>query len=1033
MIPPPASPRWTDLFIKRPVVAVVVCLSLLLIGIRSVVNLPVISFPIIESSSVAIVTIYPGASAETVQGFVTEPIERAASSVPGLDYIESVSTAGSSTVTLWLKLNQDTTEVISTLSTRLSQIRLELPGGAEDPAIQISRADTPWASFYLALRIPSNRTYAGVSDLIHRDIIPSLAAIPDVERVENDGLQQSMRIWLNPWKMAALGVSATDISSALRRNNVIGTFGRTENNSQRINLKTNSEAKTPSDFANMLIQNDRNSEIRLGDVAEIEIGTTELNNLDRYNQDRVIFIGVYPEPGTSEIEVGDSLYKTVEKINQSLPDDLELFIPYDNSRYMRQAVAEIFSTLGETILLVGLVVLTLMGSARSALVPLLTIPISILGATAAISLMGFSINLLTILAIVLSVGLVVDDAIVVVENVARNLREGMTRKEAALASSRRLLTPIIAMTMTLAVVYAPIGFLSGLSGVLFKEFAFTLAIAVLISGFVAITLSPVLSAWVCPDKGHETNMSLWVNNRFENVVERYGCVVDFSLRWRWQLVLGGFFLSLLIAPLYVFSLKELSPTEDESNIMLVVEAAPEASIDETVSGFKDAVDVMLTEPTTSAIWQSINPGFGFGGHEFVSPDERSVSIHELLPVMTERLKNVSTISAFPSTTPSLPTAGQYDLEVVITSSDSLDNMRRLASAMAGRAMDSGLFYFFESGLKIDLLAVEYQLDKDRMADLGMSLGDLTSQMDLFVSEGYVTRYDERGRAYRVIPQLHQAFKGSPEALLDTPVVLPSGEQVPFGAFATLQRTTEPRALTRFQQKNSFKLFGGVIPGYTKDQALTYVEELADELLPPGYILDYTGESREIRREGNTMINVLGLSLIMVFLVLALQFDSFRDPLIILLGSAPLALFAALVITFTGFTTINIYSQVGLITLVGLISKNAILIVEFANQAQAQGMNKLEAIKAGSLYRLRPVLMTTGATIFGHFPLVLVEGAGAEARNSIGFILVIGMLIGTLFTLVLLPAIYALLASNHQSAEPDTGSIATEEPNQSIPA
>ena len=1033
MIPPPASPRWTDLFIKRPVVAVVVCLSLLLIGIRSVVNLPVISFPIIESSSVAIVTIYPGASAETVQGFVTEPIERAASSVPGLDYIESVSTAGSSTVTLWLKLNQDNTEVISTLSTRLSQIRFELPEGAEDPAIQISRADTPWASFYLALRIPSNRTYAGVSDLIHRDIIPLLAAIPDVERVENDGLQQSMRIWLNPWKMAALGVSAADISSALRRNNVIGTFGRTENNSQRINLKTNSEAKTPSDFANMLIQNGGNSEIRLGDVAEIEIGTTELNNLDRYNQDRVIFIGVYPEPGTSEIEVGDSLYKTVENINQSLPDDLELFIPYDNSRYMRQAVAEIFSTLGETILLVGLVVLTLMGSARSALVPLLTIPISILGATAAISLMGFSINLLTILAIVLSVGLVVDDAIVVVENVARNLREGMTRKEAALASSRRLLTPIIAMTMTLAVVYAPIGFLSGLSGVLFQEFAFTLAIAVLISGFVAITLSPVLSAWVCPDKGHETNMSLWVNNRFENVVERYGCVVDFSLRWRRQLILGGFFLSLLIAPLYVFSLKELSPTEDESNIMLVVEAAPEASIDETVSGFKDAVDVMLTEPTTSAIWQSINPGFGFGGHEFVSPDERSISIHELLPVMTERLKNVSTISAFPSTTPSLPTAGQYDLEVVITSSDSLDNMRRLANTMAGRAMASGLFYFFESGLKIDLLAVEYQLDKDRMADLGMNLGDLTSQMDLFVSEGYVTQYDERGRAYRVIPQLHQTFKVSPEALLDTPVVLPSGEQVPFGAFATLQRTTEPRALTRFQQKSSFKLFGGVIPGYTKDQALTYVEELADELLPPGYVLDYTGESREIRREGNTMINVLGLSLIMVFLVLALQFDSFRDPLIILLGSAPLALFAAMVITFTGFTTINIYSQVGLITLVGLISKNAILIVEFANQAQAQGMNKLEAIKAGSLYRLRPVLMTTGATIFGHFPLVLVEGAGAEARNSIGFILVIGMLIGTLFTLVLLPAIYAVLASDHQSAEPDPGSIPAEDPNQPIPA
>ena len=548
MIAHSSSPRWTDLFINRPVVAIVVCMSLLLIGIRSAVNLPVISFPVIESSSIAIVTAYPGASAGTVQGFVTEPIERAASSVPGLDYVESVTTAGTSTVTLWLQLNQDTTEVISTLSTRLSQIRFELPEGTEDPSIQISRADTPYASFYLALRIPPERTYAGVSDLIQRDILPRLAAIPNVERVENYGLQQSMRVWLNPWKMAALDVTAAEVSDTLRRNNVIGTFGRTESTSQRINLKTNSEAKTPSDFANMLIQKEGDVDIRLGDVAQIEIGTTELNNLDRYNQDQVVFVGVYPEPGTSEIVVGNVLYDAVDQINESLPADLDLFIPFDNSRYMREAVAEIFSTLGETILLVGLVVLALMGSARSALVPLLTIPISILGATAAISLIGFSMNLLTILAIVLSVGLVVDDAIVVVENVARNLREGMTRKEAALASSRRLLSPIIAMTMTLAVVYAPIGFLSGLSGVLFREFAFTLAIAVVISGFVAITLSPIMSAWVCPDKGHETRMTRWVNDRFERIAQRYGDVVDFSLRWRRQLVTGGFFLSLLDCP-----------------------------------------------------------------------------------------------------------------------------------------------------------------------------------------------------------------------------------------------------------------------------------------------------------------------------------------------------------------------------------------------------------------------------------------------------------------------------------------------------
>ena len=1034
MTPPTLRPRWTDIFIKRPVVAVVLCVALLLIGIRSAINLPVISFPVIESSSIAIVTAYPGASAETVQGFVTEPIERVASSVPGLDYVESVTTAGTSTVTLWLRLNQDTTKVLAELSTRLSQIRFELPEGTEDPSIEISRADTPYASFYLGVLIPPTRTYAEVSDIIQRDILPRLSALPNVQRAMNYGLPQAMRIWLDPWRMAALSVDADDIHRTLQRNNVIGTFGQAESGSQRINLQTNSEAKTPEDFANMLIRREGGTEVRLGDVATVERGTMEVSRMARYNQDQVVFIPVYPEPGTSEILVGNLVYEAVAQINETLPPDLELTIPFDNSRYMRDAVKEIFLTLGETVFLVGLVVIALMGSVRSAVVPLLTIPISILGAMAAMSLMGFSLNLLTILAVVLSVGLVVDDAIVVVENVARNLREGLSRREAALASSRRLLSPIIAMTITLGVVYAPIGFVSGLSGVLFREFAFTLAVAVLISGFVAMTLSPIMSAWVCPDRGHETRMSRWVNDRFELIANRYGALIDFSLRWRWQLITAGLFFTLLITPLYLFSLKELAPIEDQSAINLVVDSAPESSIGETLQGFSDAVEVLMERPETTYIWQALGPSGGYGGHEFVPPGERELSTHLMLPMIRNDLAQVPSVRAFPATTPALPTAGQFDVEVVVTASDSAEDMRPYAQAMVDAARSAGLFLYFETSLRMDLLSVEYRLDKDRLADLGMTLTDLTSQMGLFVSEGYVTRYDERGRAYRVIPMVERDLKASPETLLDTPVTLPSGERVPFGTFATLERNTEPRALTRFQQKGSFKLFGGVIPGYTKEQALTYVEELAATTLPPGYRLDYTGESREIRREGNTMVGVLGASLVMVLLVLALQFNSFRDPLIILLGSAPLALFAAMVITFTGFTTINIYSQVGLITLVGLISKNAILIVEFANQAQMEGRTKLEAIKAGSMNRLRPVLMTTGATVFGHFPLVLVEGAGAEARNSIGFILVIGMLIGTLFTLALLPAIYALLASDHPretaGSEDDTASEGATDGSQS---
>jgi len=465
-------------------------------------------------------------------------------------------------------------------------------------------------------------------------------------------------------------------------------------------------------------------------------------------------------------------------------------------------------------------------------------------------------------------------------------------------------------------------------------------------------------------------------------------------------------------PLYLFSLKELAPVEDQSAINLVVDAAPESSIEETLQGFSEAVDVLLERPETTYIWQTFGPSGGFGGHEFVPPDERALTTHTLLPTIGAKLATVPSVRAFPAMTPALPTAGQFDVEVVITSSDSTLKMRPYALDMVEQAQASGLFLYVDTSLRLDLLSVEYRLDKDRLADLGMSLNDVTSQMSLFVSEGYVTRYDERGRAYRVIPMLKRNLKRSPETLLDTPITLPSGDQVPFGAFATLERNTTARALTRFQQKGSFKLFGGVIPGYTKEQALSEIERIALDTLPPGYVLDYTGESREIRREGNTMVGVLGASLVMVFLVLALQFDSFRDPLIILLGSAPLALFAAMVITFTGFTTINIYSQVGLITLVGLISKNAILIVDFANQAQIDGLSKVAAIKAASMSRLRPVLMTTGATVFGHFPLVLVTGAGAEARNSIGFILVIGMFIGTLFTLVLLPAIYSLLASDH---------------------
>ncbi len=1024
---PETQPRWTDLFVNRPVVAIILSLGLLLTGLRSAFDLPVIQFPVIESTSIEIRTYYPGASAQTVRGFVTEPVERVANAIPGVDYVESVTTAGSSLVTVWLRLNEDSTAAIAELSTRLSQIRFELPQGAEDPSIEMRRADSPYASFYLAVDVDEGRQSHEISDLVQRDLVPRLTAITNVQRVENSGTQPAMRIWLDTWRMAALGVDANEVRSALERNNVIGTLGRAQNDTQQIDLQVNTTAREAEDFANMLIRSEDGIDLRLGDIARIQPGSMEIARKSRYNQSEVVFMGIYPVPGASEIQVADALYEEVASINESLPEDLELYIAYDVTNYMRDALREIFTTLGETVLLVGLVVVALMGSMRTAAVPLLTIPISLLGATAAMSVTGFSLNLLTILAIVLSVGLVVDDAIVVVENVARNLREGMTRKQAALASSRRLLSPIIAMTITLAVVYAPIGFLSGLSGVLFREFAFTLAIAVLISGLVAITLSPIMSAWVCPDRGHENWATRWVNRRFDHTASLYEKVVAFSLRFRWQLISAGLFLSLLTVPLYLFSLKELAPTEDQSGFAVVVDAAPESTVPDTIAGFYEVVSTLHARPEATDTWQIVLPSGGFGGQEYIDPDERDQSIDDMMLGIYGELKAIATVNAFPVAESGLPTAGQFDVELVVTASDSPENMLIYAEQLVSAAEQSGMFLFADTDLRIDLVQGEYKIDKQKLADLGMDLGEVSSQLGLLVSEGYVTRYDDRGRAYRVIPMMEKSLSASPEALLDVPVRIATGELVPFGAIATLERRTAPRALTRFQQKDGFKVFGGLIPGTTKSQGLEFLEAKAAEILPKGYVLDYTGESRELRSEGNTLLGVLAIAMVLVFFVLAVQFNSFRDPLIILMGSIPLALFAALVITFVGLSTINIYSQVGLITLVGLVTKNAILIVEFANQAQKDGLDKIAAIESAALSRLRPVLMTTGATVLGHFPLVLVSGAGAEARNSIGFILVVGMMIGTLFTLVLLPAIYAAFASDHSQDEQPAEAVPEQAP------
>jgi len=1019
-----------DIFVTRPVLSIVLSLVLVLAGLRATFDLPILQFPKIESSSLVISTAYVGASAEVVQGFITEPIERAAATVPGIDYVDASTLPGRSTVTVWLKLNEDSTAALAELSSRMDQIRFELPQGAEDPVVKVQRADRPNAVFYLDVII-DGFSRGEISDYLTRQVNPILSSIDGVQRIELEGGRNpAMRIWIDPIKLAAFNISALDVQAAISANNIIATIGRSENDRQRINLLTNSTLQNVTDFERLIIQQRDGSLIRLGDVATVELGEEEGEVNARHSQEHALYISVWPLPGANEMAIGDNLYALLDEINPTLPEGVKIKIGYDGTLYMRSALKEIFITLAETILLVGLVVLALMGSIRTAIVPLITIPISILGAVAAMTIMGFSLNLLTVLAIVLSVGLVVDDAIVVVENVSRYMREGKTRTQAALASSRQLMAPIIGMTITLAAVYAPIGFLSGLTGVLFKEFAFTLAVAVLISGIVALTLSPIMSAYASPEGGHEGRITMWVNRRFDQLHIAYGRCLDRVFCWRPQVLFGGVFFTLLIVPFFLFSQKELAPIEDQSEINIIIESPPEASLDYTTDYMSDVVDSMLNVPGSKFMWQILRPNGGFGGVSFVDFADRESSVQELLPRVYGATSSISGLKVFPILSAALPTAGNFDVELVVQSADSPEEMKQYANKIIGDAYASGRFLFVDTDLKIDQPQVRLILDRERIADLGMDLSWVSQQLGVLLSGNYVNRFDFGGKAYRVIPMLKEQSRLNPQAVLNLQLRNTTGDLIPVSAIAKLEHATVPRVLGKFQQKNSFRIYGGVLPGTTKEQGLAQLETAAAIHLPASYTLDYAGESRQLRQEGSTLVGVLGIALVFVYFVLAIQFNSFRDPLVVLIGSVPLALAGAMLFPFLGLTTINIYSQIGFITLVGLIAKNGILIVEFANHLQTEGFDRLAAIKGAAETRLRPVLMTTAATALGHFPLVLVSGAGAEARNSIGIILVAGMIIGTFFTLFVLPCVYLLLAQNHSQNDIDPEHCADEESNVS---
>ena len=1010
---------FTDLFIRKPVIALVVNLVILIVGLVSYTKLNTRQYPRSDSAVVNVTTIYFGASADTVRGYITTQLERSISSADGIDYIESTSTAGISTIKVYLRLNYDTNAALAQISSKIDQVRNELPPGSETPTINVETADSQFASAYLSFysdTLDQNQ----ITDYLNRMVQPRLSAVKGIQRADVlGGRVFAMRIWLKPEELAARGLSPSDIRAALQANNALAAVGATKGSMISVSLVANTDLKNVEEFKQLVVAQRNGSIIRLRDIAEIVLGAEDYNTEVRFGGQTATFMGLWVLPTDSTVEVIARARAIMPEIERALPAGLRFKLAYDGTKYISDALTEILRTLIETLLIVMVVIFLFMGSLRSVLIPIIAMPLSLVGALALMVAFGFTINLLTLLAVVLAVGIVVDDAIVVVENIERHIREGQTPVEAAILGARELVGPVISMTITLAAVYAPIAFQGGLTGALFREFALTLAGAVAVSGFVALTLSPMMSAYLLKDHDHEDQgLSGRINRGFDRVRDRYEKIIGASLGWVPVTITGAALLTLLVVPFFMFAQRELAPKEDQGVVFTILQPSPTATIDQNSLFASEVQKMYAAVPEYENSFQVTGANFGFAGlilKPWSQRQRNAVQIQESLQAPAATIAGVQLIVTTPEP---LPAGGQFPIEFVIRSTDGhremLDYAQQLvlyANTEANAAGGAPTFYFADSDLKFDLPQVEIDIDKDKVASMGLNLSDVARDLGSLLGGGYVNRFVNDGRSYRVIPQVERSQRLNADQLLNYNVRGPAGQLIPLSTIATLKRTVQPRTLNRFQQLNSVKITG---VGPSIDNALKKLEAKAAEILPPGYSIDYGGQSRQLRVEGGALWKAAALSLVLIFLVLAAQFNSFRDPFIILLGSVPLALVGAMVPIFLLKTSLNIYSQIGLITLVGLIAKNGILIVEFANTLQEQGQAKREAIRRAAATRLRPVLMTSAATVFGHLMLIFVTGPGAAARNSIGWVLVIGMAVGTVFTLYVVPAFYMLIARDHNA-------------------
>ena len=1016
--------NFTDIFIRRPILATVVSMMLLVLGLRALTELPILQYPRTENAIVTVTTAYYGADPDIIAGFITTPLENNIAQANGIDYITSSSQNSVSTITANLRLNFDPNKALTEINAKVNAVLNQLPPESQTPVLSVKIGETIDAMYigFSSENLPANN----ITDYLIRSVQPRLQAVEGIQTAELlGGKNFSLRAWLDPDKLAAYGLTASDVSAALTKNNFIAGLGTTKGQMVQVNLTASTSLHSVAEFEQLIIKQQGGAIIRLKDVANVSLGADDYEDSVSFDGNKAVYIGLQVASSANLLEVIERVRKVFPEIQAQLPEGISSKIVYDSTKFVDSSIDEVIHTLIEALLIVTLVVFAFLGSPRSVLIPVIAIPLSLIGTFTIMLMLGFSINLLTLLALVLAIGLVVDDAIIVVENVNRHIEDGMQPIPASLLAARELTGPIIAMTIVLVAVYVPVGFQGGLTGALFSEFAFTVVAAVTVSAIVALTLSPMMCSRLLKSQTHNRNgweerIVDFIDRRVFALQRVYSRTLHGSLNY--LPVTSAFAVIILgsIYFLYTSSNRELAPQEDQGVIITMSTSAPDATLQQRLVYADQVYKKFVQHSETDHVFQINVPGQSIGGTVLKPWDERTQTATQLQPIIQKEMNEIAGVRVAAFQPPPLPGSSGLPMQFVIGTTESFDQLNTVTQQFMQEAQKSGRFIFLDTDLKVDKPQSQVEIDRNKTALLGLTMQDVGSSLASILGGGYVNYFSMTGRSYKVIPQVQQTSRLNADQLLNYYIRAADGSTVPLSTIATISTKTVPQSLNHFQQLNAAIVSGVPFPGVTLGDSIDSLKEIAAKVLPPGYSIDYAGQSRQMVNESSGFIFTFAFALIIIFLALSAQFESFRDPLIILV-SVPMSIAGALIFIALGIggATLNIYTEVGLVTLMGLISKHGILIVEFANIKQKEGMSKREAIESAAGIRLRPILMTTAAMVLGVLPLIFATGAGAVSRFNIGLVIATGIAIGTLFTLFVVPAVYLLIGQNHSKLAKNT--------------